>query len=88
MKKLLTLIALSMMSLALQTSGRARPLQSGPKADPHGVSAGFIDQLEIKSVADAYGGASFGSIGQYVVISGSSTGKSTRVIQPMLALWI
>jgi hypothetical protein len=75
MKKLLTLVALLIMSLALQTPGRPRTLQSGPKADPHDTAAGFVDQLEIKSVADAYGGASFGSIGPYVVISGVVHGK-------------
>ena len=75
MKKPLTLVALLMMSLALQTPGRPGSLQSGPKADAHGAAAGFIDQLEIKSVADAYGGASFGGIGPYVVISGIVHGK-------------
>src|SRR5580692_11413430 len=75
MKKLLTLVALMMMSLALQTPGQPRTPQSAAKTDAHGAAAGFIDQLEIKSVADAYGGTSFGNTGPYVVISGIVHGK-------------
>jgi hypothetical protein len=75
MKKLLTVAALLMMSLALQPPGQPRTPRSGAKADPDGAPAGFIDQLEIKSVTDAYGGASFGSTGPYVVISGIVHGK-------------
>jgi len=39
------------------------------------LKAGFIDYLEIKSVADAYGGVSFGNVGPYQVVSGIVHGK-------------
>ncbi len=49
--------------------------QPKPQVGEVPLKAGFVDQLEIKSVADAYGGVSFGNIGPYQVISGIVHGK-------------
>lgn len=40
-----------------------------------GKSAGYIDRIEITATYDAYGGASFGDTGPYVVITGIAHGK-------------
>ena len=38
-------------------------------------SAGYIDRIETTATYDAYGGASFGDTGPYVVITGIAHGK-------------
>jgi hypothetical protein len=75
MKRRLALIALSMAAFALQTAGWPHAFQSSRKVGSVDAPAGFVEQLEIKSVADAYSGASFAPIGPYQVISGVVHGK-------------
>src|SRR5579872_3725204 len=48
------------------------PIVPGATTQPR---AGFIEHLEITSISDAYGGASFGSVGPYQVIGGIVHGK-------------
>jgi Alpha/beta hydrolase domain len=63
--------------------GRAPGRYSGAQPAADVVSpkstAGFVERLEIKSVTDAYGGAFFGSVGPYRVISGIVHGKISPI---------
>src|SRR5579872_1346226 len=74
--KQLSLILLTALGLVLQarSSEAQTPANPSPKS-----TAGFVDKLEITSATDAYGGASFGAVGPYRVISGIVHGKISPV---------
>lgn len=78
MKKHLAIILLLTMCFVLQVTGGPGAAQPLAEVSPK-TTASFVDQLEIKSVRDAYGGASFGSVGPYRVISGIVHGKISPV---------
>jgi hypothetical protein len=72
---LLTLLAVIVLPSLPAPVEALQPQPSPPQGAAVQPRAGFIEQLEITSINDAYGAASFGSVGTYQVISGIVHGK-------------
>jgi hypothetical protein len=77
--KHLAIILLSTMCLLLQAQGSPGAPPPPAELGSPKTTAGFVEQLEIKSITDAYGGASFGSVGPYRVISGIVHGQISPI---------
>jgi hypothetical protein len=76
LSSLLTLLAIFVVPYApAPVQARQQPQAPTVQGTTTQPRAGFIEHLEITSISEAYGGASFGSVGPYQVISGLVHGE-------------